>query len=290
MTSYSHGWIGLEWQTANVQVWVHDQNGQLTVKTQIPAVAPHQIADQMTAHLPAGQKTPVICAGLPFIPASAYRTVPVAPVSGLLQIQTQDPRAQVLAIPGLSQKKPADMMCGDEAAIAGVLAAEPDFDGVVCSISNKSVWAHISAGEIVSFQSFLTPELATGLMQGPMLAQAVAQGGFRADAFTDVLENIIARPQNFGSELGRIPASAALNGTDVNTCWSRLMGAVIGLELSGARPYWLGQRVIVLGDAMMTPLYVAALAHVGLQAETRPRTDAVLAGIRHVHKTYVAPQ
>ena len=290
MTSLSPSWIGLHWDTAGVQVWVHDQNGQLSAQTQIPAVEPHQIAGQLNAYLPARQTTPVICSGLPFIPVSAYRAVPVTAVSSLLQVQTEDPRLQLLAIPGLSQKKPADMMCGDETAIAGILAAEPDFDGVVCSISNKSVWTHISAGEIVSFQSFLTPELALGLMHGPLLAPAVAQGNFRANAFTDVLENIIARPQNFSSALGRIPASAALNGTDVNTCWSRLMGAVIGLELSGARPYWLGQRVIVLGDAMMTPLYVAALAHVGLQAETRPRTDAVLAGLCHVHNTYVAPQ
>lgn len=288
MTLDSPSWIGMDWGAAGVRVWVHDATDHIIAETRIPSVGVHQIADQLAVYLPGNQTTPVICSGLPFIPASAYPAVPAAAVAGLLQVQSDDPRLQLLAVPGLSQKKPLDLMCGCETAISGVLATDPEFDGVICCIDSKSTWAQISAGEVVSFQSFLTPEITASLIHAPMLAQAVTQGGLVQDDFAEALDTIMARPQSFGAELARISAVAALTDNDAATGWSRLMGAAIGLELSGARPYWLGQRVMILGEDVMAPLYVAALAHAGLQAETQGRDDAVLAGLRHIHKTYVA--
>ena len=50
-------------------------------------------------------------------------------------------------------------MRGEETQIAGALALLPDFDGVFCLPGTHSKWAHVSAGEVVSFQTYMTGEL-----------------------------------------------------------------------------------------------------------------------------------
>ena len=49
-------------------------------------------------------------------------------------------------------------MRGEETQIAGFLALNPGWDGVICLPGTHSKWAHVSAGEVVSFQTFLTGE------------------------------------------------------------------------------------------------------------------------------------
>src|SRR5690606_35010128 len=63
---------------------------------------------------------------------AAYRAVPCAPVGPpLTAAPTADPRIAVHIVPGLSQTRPgADVMRGEETQIAGLLLAEPGFDGV----------------------------------------------------------------------------------------------------------------------------------------------------------------
>ena len=55
-------------------------------------------------------------------------------------------------------------MRGEETQIAGFLSEFPGFDGVVCLPGTHTKWVHLSAGEIVSFRTFMTGELF-GLLQ-----------------------------------------------------------------------------------------------------------------------------
>ncbi|HBR42153.1 MAG TPA: 2-dehydro-3-deoxygalactonokinase, partial [Sulfitobacter pontiacus] len=72
---------------------------------------------------------------------------------------------------------------GAETAIAGYLQAAPEFDGVICCLDAQSTWAHISAREVVSFQSFLTPVMATQLSATAPLSKAVVGGALDEDTF-----------------------------------------------------------------------------------------------------------
>jgi len=68
-------------------------------------------------------------------------------------------------LPGLKQDKNPDVMRGEETQIAGFLAGNPDFDGVLCLPGTHTKWVHISAKEIVSFQTVMTGELFALLSQ-----------------------------------------------------------------------------------------------------------------------------
>lgn len=138
------------------------------------------------------------------------------------------PQAGVSHLGGLEQDKPADLMSAwVRLWIAGFLAQNDDWDGVVCAVhSDLTHWVHISAGEAVSVQSSLTLRLMASLGGAETAAQSA-------------LEDTIARPERLASHL----RTAELSGDA-----EAITGHLIGAELAATRPYWLGQQVAVIAE------------------------------------------
>ena len=274
-------WIGLIWGAEYPTVSVIGTNGEVIAQHAAPAdLSPGDLAEFLSPYLSAQAPTPVLCAGLPGMPTDMYRAVPATPMAGTFQMDTPDPRVVLHVVPGLRQSKPADLMLGCETAMAGILAQEPDFDGVICTVATQSHWSHISAREVVSFQSYLTPVLANTLASTPPLSGCAGHGPLDYAAFAQAVDDVMARPQSFAAALAHISADAAIHGVSENIGWSRLMGTLIGLELAGARPYWLGQNVMILGDGDLPALYKSALASQAVEARLMPRDALSLAGLR----------
>ena len=56
-----------------------------------------------------------------------------------------------ILLPGLRQKTPIeDVSPAMALRLGGLLAADPEFDGVACLTGPQGLWAHLSAGEVVS--------------------------------------------------------------------------------------------------------------------------------------------
>ena len=69
-------------------------------------------------------------------------------------------------------------MRGEETQIAGLVAAEPGFDGVACLPGTHTKWAHVSAGEVVSFASYMTGEIFALLAGQSVLRKTLATDGW----------------------------------------------------------------------------------------------------------------
>lgn len=125
-----------------------------------------------------------------------YRTTPCAPVApgALTRVPTQDPRLDVRIAPGLKQVSPADVMRGEETQIAGALALLPDFDGVLCLPGTHTKWAHVSAGEVVSFQTFMTGEMFALLSTQSVLRHSMISTDWDSAAFAAGVATAIERP------------------------------------------------------------------------------------------------
>jgi 2-dehydro-3-deoxygalactonokinase len=54
---------------------------------------------------------------------------------------------------------------------------------------------------------------------------------------------------------------------------------LIGLELAGARPYWLGQDVALIGAPKLSAIYAAALAAQGVTARVADGAAMTRAGL-----------
>lgn len=194
----------------------------------------------------------VIAAGLD-VPA---RSVPGKPLTSL----THAPGlTHVAAIPMLRQETPAALTQGAETAIAGYLQGNPSFDGVLLIVGEETCWAHISAEEVVSFQTFLSAQIAQALdASDPTLGPA----------FEDALDETLSRPDRLAQHL------ASANAAGTGQIWAHLIGA----EIASAKPYWLGQRIVILADGSDGAPYAKALELQAAMVEHADLTEAYLTG------------
>ena len=115
-------------------------------------------------------------------------------------------------------------------------------------------WCQISAEEVVSFQSALTPELARAL-------------GAADHADLAALTDTMSRPERLALHLRSAELAESADA---------VAGHLLGAELAAMRPYWLGQQVIVIAQ---NSLYSEALSSQGVPVETLNPSDAARDGL-----------
>ena len=284
-------WIAVDWGTSNLRVWAMGRDAILAEASSEDGMGTLSRVDFEPAllrligpWLGAGV-TPVIACGMigsrQGWHEAPYRTVPCAPVDplGLVSVPVADPRITVQIAPGLKQLRPADVMRGEETQIAGALTLNPGFDGVICLPGTHSKWAHISAGEVVSFQTCMTGELFALISGQSVLRHGMAGGGWDDAAFDAALSDALSRPERLGAALFSLRAEGLIGDLTAPQARARLSGLLIGAELAAARPYWLGQAVALIGSSTLVRIYARALQTLGVEARILPGPECTLAGL-----------
>jgi 2-dehydro-3-deoxygalactonokinase len=285
-------WIAVDWGTSNLRAWAmgpggavlaeavsDDGMGKLTRDGFEPA-----LLRLITPWLGDGVTTVIACGMVGSRQGwheAPYRTTPCTPLdaAALVTAPTSDARLRVLLAPGLRQMTPADVMRGEETQIAGALALPPGFDGVLCLPGTHSKWVHVSAGEVVSFQTFMTGELFALLSEQSVLRHGMQGGGWDEAAFDAALSDALSRPERIAARLFSLRAEGLIAGLPPAAARSRLSGLLIGIELAGAKPYWLGQPVALIGAEKLSATYARALTAQGAAPRLLSATDCTLAGL-----------
>ncbi|ROU01195.1 2-dehydro-3-deoxygalactonokinase [Histidinibacterium lentulum] len=289
----SHDWIACDWGTSNLRVWAMSGGTPVAEAGSdrgMGSLAPDEFPAALDELLsPWGTTAPVIACGMVGArqgwTEAPYVAVPCPPLAPTLTA-APGPR-RVLLIPGISQSSPPDVMRGEETQVAGFLALNPGWDGVLCLPGTHTKWVHLSAGEIVSFRTAMTGELFALLSRASVLRHAMAETG-ASDAFDAAVSETLSRPERLASELFSIRAGHLLEGRSDGR--DRLSGLLIGAELAAMRPYWLGQAVAVVGAGAPGRAYVRALTTVCAQV-TEARAEAVtLAGLTAAWRTWKMTQ
>lgn len=286
-------WIAVDWGTTNLRVWAMDAASRVLAHgesaegmgTLDRAGFEPALIRLVGGWLPAKGRVPVVACGMVgsrqgWVEAP-YRAVPCVPLAKgqMARPEVREARLSVQVVPGLKQDRPADVMRGEETQIAGFLSARPDFDGVLCLPGTHSKWVHISAGEAVSFQTFMTGEMFSLLSKQSVLRHGVASEGWNGRAFSDAVSEALSRPERLAAALFTIRAEGLLHGLDGASARARLSGLLIGAELAAARPYWLGQDVAIIGAEALGRTYAEALALQGVTAERLEAGAMTLAGL-----------
>ena len=274
-------WIAVDWGASNLQIWAmddaHDFLAERSLTQDMGGLecmqfesALLQIIDEF---LVAGRVTPVICCGM--VGAKHgwvevdYITVPSRPPSGACatRVPSNDARIDVRIVPGMKQVAQPDVMWGEETQVAGFLREQPKFDGVLVMPGTHSKWVRISAGEIVSFQTFITGEIYALLAHQSVLKHSIAVTGWDDIAFEVALAETISRPESAAAKLFSLRAASLVGDQSAEVARARLSGLLIGLELAATRPYWLGQNLAVVAATNVGEIYAKALSLQGLQAQ-----------------------
>ena len=291
-------WIAVDWGTSNLRVWMMDHDGVAFASASsnkgMGSLAPQEfeaaLLELIEPHLHADCVTPVICAGMVgaregWIEAP-YVATPCAPPNGNDGVApvVNDPRISVHILPGVKQVASPDVMRGEETQIAGALSRNPDFDGILCLPGTHTKWVHISAGEIVSFKTFMTGELFALLSEQSVLRHSVTDETLDPKAFLDAVADTMSQPHAFASKLFGLRAAGLVGGAQPQHARARLSGMLVGLELGAARPYWLGQQVAILGAGPVGELYRVGLEEQGVPTAVWDVTDLTLVGLSKAYE------
>lgn len=259
-------WAAVEWADGELRLWLADGRRPVTAPCgEDPAVVLRGLVRPLLAP---GQVLDVLAPGWP---GTAPVRVPCPPPPPG-PVVTIDPQIRLYPMPGLVQERPLDLIETPVPRIRGHLAATPDFDGVLCLPGRPSAWVQISAAEIVSFRSFLTMEMLSALITPNAPGDDAA--------FAETVAQAMSRPAAIASELSSVRAGLALGRFDRLTAQARMAGLLIGAELAAARPWWLGQNVVILGQGWLADCYAKALAVQGVIAARADPTQAWIAGMR----------
>lgn len=285
-------WIAVDWGTSNLRAWAMDASGKVLAEATSQEGMGKLARDGFEPALLRligpwldNGPAPVFACGMVGSRQgwceAPYRSVPCTPLDPAAQVTapTNDPRLSVHIAPGLKQTQPADVMRGEETQIAGALSLMPGYDGILCLPGTHSKWAQISAGEVVSFQTFMTGEMFALLSEASVLRHGLQGDGWDDTAFEVAVSDALSRPERLGARLFALRAEGLIAGLAPPAARARLSGLLIGTELAAARPYWLGQRVTLVGAAKLSAAYARALKAQGIDAQHLSVTDCTLAGL-----------
>ena len=290
--------IAADWGTSNLRIWGIDHRGQVIdtinngkgMASLIPSEFEPYLISLIESWLPkeGNAKCPIIICGMAGAKngwkEAAYLKAPCPPINKekIIQVETEDQRISVNIVPGIMQKSPPDVMRGEETQIAGYLSKNPDFDGIICLPGTHTKWAHISANEIVSFKTFMTGEIFLSLSERSILKTSVQSNDFDSTSFLEAFEDTYSNPALLSSKLFGLRAADLLENTSTKFLKSKLSGYLIGCELAGAKSYWLGQNIIMIGNNDLCILYQKALKKLGINTTIESTQNVTLNGLKQV--------
>lgn len=249
-------WVAALQEAGFIRLWDMDPAGTVLAQHRLPPVTPDELGPVIAEMTGGAARTVLTCGvagdGIAHTPCPALNIQPMPLIGG---------RLRHLAIAGLAQDTPAHVSPSAPPKVAGFLAMNPKFDGVLCLPGPQTAWLHISAEEVVSLQTFVTADIARD-MAARLGLPATA---WEESAFAPAVSDTMANPERLAARLASIQAEGMLTGLREGVARTRLWGALIGAELAAARPYWLGQQVAVLGGQAIAPYYVTALQAQGVQ-------------------------
>lgn len=293
-------WIAVDWGTSNLRAWVFGSDGQQIAQISsdkgMSSLTPDQFEPTLLAllgeHLSEDRPTPILACGMVGAAQgwtmATYAMTPCSPpgIEQAARPTTLDPRLDVRILPGVAQADPADVMRGEETQIAGLLAADPKFEGVVCLPGTHTKWARISAGRILGFATFMTGELFALLSERSVLRHSIGGAGWSDAAFAEAVAEVMARPDFLTSGLFRLRAQGLLTPVADGSARARLSGLLIGAELSGSQVFWQNQNVVILGESRLGLLYQAALNVQGAKASVADVTNMTKAGLALAYQAW----
>ena len=270
-------WIAVDWGTSNIRAYIMSANSEVLAQVNSTKGMGSLNSDQfelalielISDYLCDDFITPVIACGMVGAKQgwkeAGYISVPAEPPKStkFTQPNVNDPRIAVYILPGMSQSMPADVMRGEETQISGYLAQNPNFNGSICLPGTHTKWVQISAGEVVSFRTFMTGELFNIISKHSVLRHSVDEG-WDEEAFIESVSDGMMNANMLTNNLFGLRASSLLEGLHPTTATAKLSGMLIGLELSGAKGFWLGNQVVIIGGNKIMEPHQAAMKQQGV--------------------------
>ena len=163
--------------------------------------------------------------------------------------------ANIHILSGVSQFNPSDVMRGEETQIAGFLLNNVDFNGSICLPGTHSKWVNMSSYNIQEFTTFLTGELYEIVKKYSILNHSLNTTELDDEIVKSSAKLIIENPSFITNKLFEIRADNLLKNSNQTSNNSKLVGYLLGIELSGSRTYWEDKDLVIIGSSNLNKYY-----------------------------------
>ena len=286
-------WIAIDWGSSNLRVWALNNNNaildSILSNDGMLGLASNEfeplLLEKISKWGVGDANIPILCCGMVGAKQgwveAPYASIPynLMQKADNVKVRCSDHRLNVRILGGLRQDNPADVMRGEETQIRGFLSIFSNFDGIICLPGTHTKWVHVSAGEVISFRTFMSCELFDLLSKYSVLKHSVKSDGWDDEEFKSAVSESISNPQKIFSDFFKLRADHLLKQVEQSELRSKLSGYIIGAELAGAKPYWLGQNVVILGNDNLSKIYKTALEGQGIFAQEIDATECTLNGL-----------
>ena len=186
---------------------------------------------------------------------------------------------------GVSQSNPSDVMRGEETQIAGFLLNNIDFNGSICLPGTHSKWVNLNSYEIKKFTSFLTGELYEIVKKYSILKHSLNTTRLEDEIVKSAANLIIENPSFISNKLFEIRAENLLKNSNQTSNNSKLVGYLLGIELSGSKTYWEDKDLVIIGSSNLNKYYELILNGRSKSIQLFNSNDMVLNGLSFFKKS-----
>lgn len=296
-------WIAVDWGTSNLRLWAMGDGDTVLQKIEDNrgmAVLQREdfsgVLQELVSRLPrTSEVLDVVACGMVGARQgwreAPYVSVPNVPPTGAeaTQINLADAGLRIFILPGMSQDSPADVMRGEETQVAGILADEPDLDGIICMPGTHCKWVRCSNGKITSFRTSMTGEVF-GLLQGmSTLQHSVSSDTIDMRSFDRAVRQALTDNAALLADLFAIRAGSLLHGIDKPSCSGQLSGLLIGADVRQARSFLGTSAVRLVAEGPLADLYERALGISNFEVQRLDAERITLAGLKVAQAKLLAP-
>ena len=264
-------WIAIDWGTSNFRAYLM-KNGEvldqissndgmkfvkkndfenILIKNISKWLSPNQIIEILASGM-VGAKQGWIEVPYTETPFSVLKLKVLSP-------EVNNKKIKVYILSGVSQKKPEDVMRGEETQLAGYFMDNPNFSGSICLPGTHSKWVNVKNYHILNFNTFLTGELFEILKNNSVLKHSLLTEEISEKKLIEGVEIILKNPNNLSYLLFQLRAKDLLKNQSSIDANSLLSGYFLGLELLGSKNYWYKKDVVLIGSEFLTKYYELCL-------------------------------
>ena len=259
-------WVALDWGTSNFRAYLMDNNhviDQVSTQEGMKFVDQNEFKKTLIKNIDAWNNKfdikVVIASGMV---GAKQGWIEVPYINSPCDIRNlnfkslkilDDVKIHILS--GVSQFNPSDVMRGEETQIAGFLLNNIDFNGSICLPGTHSKWVNMNSYNIQEFTTFLTGELYEIVKKYSILNHSLNTTELDDEIVKSSAKLIIENPSFISNKLFEIRADNLLKNSNQTSNNSKLVGYLLGIELSGSRTYWEDKDLVIIGSSNLNKYY-----------------------------------
>ena len=148
-----------------------------------------------------------------------------------------------------------------------------------------SKWVNLNSYNIQKFTTFLTGELYEIVKNYSILNHSLDTTELDDEIVKSAAKLIIENPSLISNKLFEIRAENLLKNSNQTSNNSKLVGYLLGIELSGSRIYWEDKDLIIIGSSNLNKYYELILNGMSNSIRLYKSNDMVLKGLSFFKKS-----